>query len=41
MMEQNGIVGPYCGSKPRDILVDRQQWLVENMSDEDEGEEDE
>ena len=35
MMEQNGIVGPYCGSKPRDILVDRQQWLVDNMSDED------
>lgn len=31
MMEQNGVVGPYCGSKPRDILVDREQWLLENM----------
>lgn len=31
MMEQNGIVGPYVGSKPRDILIDREQWLLENM----------
>ncbi len=31
MMEQNGIVGPYMGSKPRDILIDREQWLLENM----------
>jgi len=31
MMEQNGIVGPYVGSKPRDILVDREAWLLENM----------
>ncbi|MBN1870695.1 MAG: DNA translocase FtsK [Candidatus Omnitrophica bacterium] len=30
MMEQNGIVGPYCGSKPREILVDREQWLLDN-----------
>ena len=30
MMEQSGIVGPYCGSKPRDILIDREQWLLDN-----------
>ena len=29
MMEQEGLVGPYCGSKPREILVDREQWLKE------------
>lgn len=34
MMEQNGIVGPYCGSKPRDILVDREAWLLEQMEEE-------
>lgn len=28
-MEQEGIVGPYQGSKPRKILVDRQAWLKE------------
>jgi S-DNA-T family DNA segregation ATPase FtsK/SpoIIIE len=31
IMEQNGIVGPYAGSKARDILIDREKWLVENM----------
>ena len=32
MMEKNGIVGPYCGSRPRDILVDREEWLLKNMN---------
>jgi S-DNA-T family DNA segregation ATPase FtsK/SpoIIIE len=30
IMEQNGIVGPYCGSKPRDILINREEWLLRN-----------
>lgn len=35
MMEQNGIVGPYCGSKPRDILINREEWLLKNMKQND------
>lgn len=35
MMEQNGIVGPYCGSKPREILIDREQWLLDNAQGKD------
>jgi len=31
MMEQQGLVGPYAGSKARDILVDREKWLIDNM----------
>jgi len=33
MMEQYGIVGPYAGSKAREILVDREKWLLENMGE--------
>jgi len=33
MMEQGGVVGPYVGSKPRDIIVDREQWLLDNMQE--------
>ena len=37
-MEQRGIVGPHEGSKPRQVLITRQQWLEMNMnrSDDDE-----
>jgi S-DNA-T family DNA segregation ATPase FtsK/SpoIIIE len=27
MMEQEGLIGPFEGSKPRRILVDRTQWI--------------
>ena len=36
MMEQHGVVGPYCGSKAREILVDREEWLLGNMKVEEE-----
>jgi S-DNA-T family DNA segregation ATPase FtsK/SpoIIIE len=32
MMEQEGLIGAYEGSKPRHILIDRQQWLKEEMA---------
>ena len=32
MMQDEGLVGPYCGSKPREILVDREPWLKARMS---------
>ncbi len=31
MMEQEGLVGPWEGSKPRKILVDRSTWLEKSM----------
>ncbi len=31
MMQEEGLVCPYRGSKPREILVDREQWLKDQM----------
>ena len=31
-MEQRGIVGPHEGSKPRQVLITRQQWWEMNMN---------
>ncbi|MBC8570959.1 DNA translocase FtsK [Oscillospiraceae bacterium NSJ-54] len=30
-MEQRGVVGPFEGSKPRQVLMTRQQWIEMNM----------
>lgn len=30
-MEQEGLIGPFEGSKPRKILIDREAWLKENI----------
>ena len=32
-MEQMGIIGPYQGAKPREVLINRQQWIEMNMRD--------
>lgn len=32
MMQEEGIVGPYRGSKPREILIDREEWLKEQIA---------
>ncbi len=29
-MEEKGIVGPFQGSKPRDILITKEQWSARN-----------
>jgi len=31
MMEQEGVVGPFEGSKPRKILIDREAWLENDI----------
>jgi S-DNA-T family DNA segregation ATPase FtsK/SpoIIIE len=33
MMEQEGIIGPFCGSKPREILVDKDAWLQKDSQE--------
>jgi S-DNA-T family DNA segregation ATPase FtsK/SpoIIIE len=33
-MEQEGLVGPFEGSKPRKILVDREAWLEKDIMQE-------
>ncbi|MEG0571089.1 MAG: DNA translocase FtsK, partial [Oscillospiraceae bacterium] len=33
-MEAKGIVGPFEGSKPRQINITRQQWIEMNMNNE-------
>ena len=30
-MEQRGIVGPYQGSKPRKVLMTKEEWLEAKM----------
>ncbi len=37
-MEQDGLVGPNEGSKARRILIDREQWLKDNMMSKDRSE---
>jgi len=32
MMEQEGFVGPFEGSKARKILIDREAWLEQDMA---------
>jgi len=29
-MERAGFIGPNLGSKPREILIDREKWVEEN-----------
>jgi S-DNA-T family DNA segregation ATPase FtsK/SpoIIIE len=36
MMEQEGLIGPFEGSKPRKILVDREDWLKDSINQEEE-----
>ncbi|MDD5356461.1 MAG: DNA translocase FtsK, partial [Candidatus Omnitrophica bacterium] len=34
MMEEQGIIGPYRGSKPREIIVDKDDYLKEDKIEE-------
>lgn len=31
-MEQAGVIGPYEGAKPRQVLISRQQWIEQKMN---------
>ena len=37
-MEEESLIGPYCGSKPREILVDREEYLGIEKQEEKQGE---
>ena len=37
-MEEEGLIGPYCGSKPREIIVDPAEYLGIEKQDEEESE---
>jgi len=39
MMEQDGLIGPFEGSKPRKILADRESWLEKSLIPEEESKE--
>ena len=36
-LEQRGIIGPHEGSKPRKVLMTRQQWMAMSMNRPDDG----
>ncbi|MFH1888633.1 MAG: DNA translocase FtsK 4TM domain-containing protein [Candidatus Omnitrophota bacterium] len=38
MMEQEGVIGPFEGSKPRRILIDREAWLENEIMPQESGE---
>jgi S-DNA-T family DNA segregation ATPase FtsK/SpoIIIE len=36
-MEQEGLIGPFEGSKPRKILIDREAWLEKDIMEKENG----